>query len=114
MLVIFKSRAAGEVIMYEENAKPILDLLGKDVKRGIITAAEMGEAIAKLEVEIARRKKIELLEKVEREAREAKEDYQDERREIKPDTVTFSARAFPLLEMFQLAHKKEREIVWGV
>lgn len=114
MLVIFKSRAAGEVIMYEENAKPVLDLLGKDVKRGIITAGEMAGAIATLEKEIARRKQIEVQEKAEREAKGAKEDYPDERRERKPDPVTFSARAFPLLEMFQLAHKKDREIVWGV
>ena len=39
MLVTFKSKAAAEVLMYEDHAKRILDLLNKDVKRGIITAA---------------------------------------------------------------------------
>jgi len=114
MLVIFKSRAAGEVIMYEENAKPILDLLGKDVKRGIITAGEMAGAIATLEAEIARRKKIELEEKAAHEAQQEKEEYHHGSPASKPEIVTFSARAFPLLEMFQLAHRKDREIVWGV
>ena len=38
MLVKFKSKAAADVVMYEEHAKLILDLLGKDVKQGIITA----------------------------------------------------------------------------
>ena len=56
MLIIFKSKAAAEVIMYEEHAKRILDLLGKDVKRGVITAEEAPAAIARLESEIAQSK----------------------------------------------------------
>ena len=40
MLVTFKSKAAAEILMYEAHAKPILDLLGKDIERGVITADE--------------------------------------------------------------------------
>src|SRR3954463_13202389 len=53
MLVTFKSKAAAEVLMYEDHAKRILDLVGKDVKRGVITADEAARAIATLEAEIA-------------------------------------------------------------
>ena len=53
MLVTFKSKSAAEVLMYKEHAKRILDLLHKDVNRGVITAAETGNAVKKLETEIA-------------------------------------------------------------
>ncbi len=53
MLVTFKSKNATDVMMYAEHAKPILDLLHKDIQRGVITAAETGPAIAALEAAIA-------------------------------------------------------------
>ncbi len=56
MLVTFKSKAAAEILMYEAHAKPILDLLGKDIERGVITADETGQAIERIESEIAARK----------------------------------------------------------
>jgi hypothetical protein len=116
MLVIFKSKAAGSIIMYEENAKPILDLFGKEVKQGIITAAETGGAITRLEEEIARRSLIEAEEKAER---EEKARLEEERSfgsppPAKSEPVSFSARAFPLLDMLKRANKKDKDVVWGV
>lgn len=63
MLVIFKSKAGGDIIMFEENAKQILDLLNKDTDKGIITAEQTADAIVKLENEIERRKMIEAQER---------------------------------------------------
>ncbi|MDF3034925.1 MAG: hypothetical protein K0S28_199 [Paucimonas sp.] len=103
MLVIFKSKAAADVIMYEENAKPILDLLGKDLKRGIITAAESAGAIATLETEIAASS--------ERASdNDADEDHERHRRE----RVSFATRVFPLLEMLRAANKHSKDVMWGV
>ncbi|MBS1187994.1 MAG: hypothetical protein H6R04_2012 [Burkholderiaceae bacterium] len=141
MLVIFKCKAAGDIIMFEENAKPLLDVLGRDIDKGIILAAETAEAIAKLEAEVERMKVVEAEEKARREA-EAREkelelqqkreaglvededkdeiDRQDERRkqqrekERKVEPVSFAARAYPLLEMLRRANRKERDVVWGV
>ncbi|MEA5098564.1 MAG: DUF1840 family protein, partial [Burkholderiaceae bacterium] len=113
MLVIFKCKAAGDIIMFEENAKPILDALGKDVEQGIILAAETAAAIQTLETEIARMKIVEAEEKARREAEalekelerqkkreqgieeeEGKDDGRGER--VKPaEPVSFAARAFP-------------------
>src|SRR5207253_11274649 len=53
MLITFKSKATAEVTMVEEHAKRILNLLHKDAKRGVITAAEAGTALSKLEAEVA-------------------------------------------------------------
>ncbi len=111
MLVIFKSKAAAEVIMYEEHAKPLLDMLGKDVKKGIIRAEETGDAIARIEHEIAEIKK-----QAQLQADKAKQDDdpdEDEVREAK-QMVSFSARAYPLLEMLRAAKAAGQPVIWGV
>lgn len=120
MLVIFKSKAAGQIIMYEENARPILELLGKEVKQGIITADETVSAIAKLEAEVVRQKALEAKKEAQREAEAMAKDVWEEDEEkidarIKSAAhVSFAARVYPFLEMLHAANKKEREIVWGV
>lgn len=133
MLVIFKSKAAGDIIMYEANAKPIVEALGRDVEQGIILAEEAAAAIIRLEAEIARMKVVEAEEKARREAEERekakekakeKEDEDEDdskeddkwarRREPPPEPVSFAARAYPLLDMLKRAHKKKVDIVWGV
>lgn len=134
MLVTFKSKATGDLYMFEENARQILDLLGKDIRQGIITAEQTDDAIKVLEAEIARQKieearEKEAREKEEREAEERRfygEDEEEERerekerlrgksRQEKSETpVPFSTRAYPFLQMLKAAHKKECDIVWGV
>jgi hypothetical protein len=111
MLVTFKSKAAAEVIMYEEHAKRILDMLGKDVEKGIITAEETGDAIARIEHEIEEVKKQAQAEKAQRAGKE------DEDEEEEPDAaqaVTFSARVYPLLEMLRAAKASGQPVYWGV
>lgn len=109
MLVIFKCKAAGNIIMYEENAKPILELLGKEVKQGIILAAETGNAIVMLEEEIARRTAIEEEQKAERE-----ESFDDNPKREIVEPVSFAARVYPLMDMLKRAQQKNKDIVWGV
>lgn len=134
MLVTFKSKAAGDILMFEENARQILDLFGKEISQGIITWAETGKAIEILEKEITRQKiedarKKEEREKEEREAEERRfrgeeeeetEEDKDpyEKKPPKQQTeeipVSFAARAYPFMQMLLAANKKERDIVWGV
>lgn len=130
MLVIFKSKAGADIMMFEQNAKQILDLLGKDVDKGIITAEQTADAIVKLENEIERRKRIEAQEKAEREQlekeeRERKErekegdeekDPKDDRKKevVKPEpSVSFSARTYPFMQLLKAANKKKKDIWWG-
>lgn len=137
MLVIFKSKAAGNLYMFEENARQILDLFGKDVSQGIITVAELDNAIRILEEEIAQKKIQERQEREEQEAEERrlqeeeenKDPFEEEEEEEEEEKdpfekkqpppkkeipVPFSARAYPFLQMLYRAQKKERDIVWGV
>ncbi|ARQ45158.1 DUF1840 domain-containing protein [Oxalobacter formigenes] len=130
MLVIFKSKAGGDIIMFEENAKQILDLLNKDTDKGIITAEQTADAIVKLENEIERRKMIEAQEKAERERiekeerekkekeeeEEGKDPKDDRKKEVtRPEPpVSFSARTYPFMQLLKAANKKKKDIYWGV
>ena len=106
MLIIFKSKAAADVLMYKQHAEPILHLLGKLSERGVISADEMPDAILKLEAEIARQKNMHV----------AKPDTEDEyvSHDQAMQSVGFSVRAFPLLEMMRAAKRNQSPIMWGV
>jgi hypothetical protein len=114
MLITFKSKAAAEVVMYEEHAKRILDLLHKDVKRGIITDEETGRAINKLENEIAASKLHSAAEEVKHDIDEHHGDNGDDHDHEHAQFVSFATRAYPLLEMLKAAHKDHQNIMWGV
>jgi hypothetical protein len=102
MLIIFKSKAAAEVIMYEEHARRILDLLGKDIKRGVITAEEAPGAIAKLEAEIAQS------------TGNPADEEAEEQQPAATRSVSFATRAYPLLEMLRAADRKKQSVAWGI
>jgi hypothetical protein len=99
MLVTFKSKAAADILMYAVHAKPILELLGKDIERGVITAEETGQAVERIESEIAARK-------LSAPAADAKKGLNE--------VVSFGARAYPLLEMLRAAHREQTFVMWGV
>jgi hypothetical protein len=111
MLITFKSKAAADVLMYDTHAKPLLDLLGKDAGRGIITAAESGPAIARIEQAIA-------------DGKVAASTGQDptivplpddaEPEQIERSRVSLSTRAYPLLEMLRAAQRGGNDVMWGV
>ncbi|HEY8605712.1 MAG TPA: DUF1840 domain-containing protein [Noviherbaspirillum sp.] len=114
MLVTFKSKAAAEVLMYEEHARRILELLDKDVKQGIITAAETPHAVATLEAEIAESRRHPASEEVERDVRAHHNENGDDNEHEPHEVVTFATRAYPLLAMLRAAQQEGRDVVWGV
>jgi len=114
MLVTFKSKAAAEVVMYEEHAKRLLNLLQKDVRRGVITSAEAADAIGKLEAEIAESKVHPTSEEMKRDVAAHHGSGGDNNDHEAADFVSFSTRAYPLLEMLRAALKGGNDVMWGV
>lgn len=114
MLITFKSKAAADVIMYQEHAKRILDLLGKDPNRGVITVAEIGPAIATLEGEIAERKLHSAAEDVVHDVQAHHGEFGDDNEHEPSETVSFATRVYPLLEMLRAAQKEQQVVAWGI
>jgi polyhydroxyalkanoate synthesis regulator phasin len=114
MLITFTSKAAAEVTMYKEHAKRILDLLGKDVNRGVITAAEAPRAVEVLEKEIAETRLHNASDDVKRDVNAHHSDVGDDAEHEGMEVVSFATRAYPLLEMLRAARKGGNDVLWGV
>lgn len=108
MLITFKSDAAPDLLMYQEHAKPILDLLHKEAARGVITPQELPGAIAALEVKINEAKQA-----ATPAAPEESWDEQGSNPALRKP-VPFAARAFPMLEMLRASQKRNCGVMWGV
>lgn len=113
MLITFTSKAAPEVLMYQDHAKRILDLLHKDSERGVITAAETPRAVEVLEKEISESRLHQPSNEVQRDVHAHRRDQEDTDHE-EVQAVTFSTRAYPLLEMLRAARDQGRDVMWGV
>jgi hypothetical protein len=114
MLVTFKSKAAAEVTMYKEHAAYLLGLLHKNVEMGVITSAETEGAIKVIEAAVAESKAHPVSEVVQRDVDAHHHDEGHDHEHERVETVSFSARAYPLLEMLHAAHKEQRDVMWGV
>ena len=114
MFIIFTSKAAAEVTMYKEHAKRILDLLGKDMSRGVITAAEAPQAVATLEKEIAESRLRTASEDVKRDVHAQPGEDHDDTDHQGMEVVSFATRAYPLLEMLRTAKAGGNDVIWGV
>lgn len=108
MLITFKSKAAADVPMYAEHAKMLLAVIGKSLEpesapRGIIVAADVPAALAKLKGAADASRKTE-------------KERADSQRDAEPQAITvgLAQRAFPLIDMLERAAKDGRDIVWGV
>ena len=114
MLITFKSKAATEITMYKEHARRILELLQKDVDRGIITPAELPHAIEKIEAAVADSKAHPVSDEVSRDINAHPNDNGDDHEHVKPESISFATRVYPVLEMLHAANKMQREVMWGV
>lgn len=114
MLITFHSKAAADVMMYKEHAKRILDLLQKDSDQGIITSAEAPKAVEILEKEIAESRLHPTSEQVKRDVDAHHGELGDDTDHEEMEVVSFSTRAYPLLDMLREARKGGYDVVWGV
>ena len=113
MLISFKSKSSPEVLMYQEHAQRILDLLHKSPTRGVITAAEADNALKLLEQQVAL-SKLHPEDDVEHDVHAHEREEGETTEQALAQRVVFSARAFPLLEMLRAAKMENEDIVWGI
>jgi hypothetical protein len=107
MLYEFKSRATGSVVMTQKVAERLLAVIGKPPgETGIITVAQMPQAIAALQAAVA----------AERESPGSDQHQAEElaRDQGRPIPVSLAQRAWPLINMLKAALAGGKDITWGV
>jgi len=101
-LVIFRSRAASEIIMLAETAHRLLELAGKSVAdRGVITAAQIDDALARLQSAVDAEPPVAA-------------PPADPAADPGAPPVTLRQRAYPLIEMLRAAQKRQVDVTWGI
>ena len=106
MLYKFKSKAAADVIMLDANGRELLKILGKEFPeqqaKGILTVAEMPQAIQSIEAAL------------EAEARQLAQMGSEGDAPPPSRGVSLRQRLLPFLGMVRLCQKAGQPIVWGV
>ena len=113
MLITFKCKSYPEVLMYQEHAKRILDVLHKEPERGVITWAEATQVITLIEGEIEESRKHQVSDQVAHDVQAHHRDEDDHEHQA-IEVVSFSTRMYPLLEMLRSAKQENESIIWGV
>ena len=104
MLVRFLSSETGEILMFAEAARPLLQVLGKETSaRGTFTVAEMAPAANTLREAVKRA-----------EAPPPDDDELDETGKKKEPVVAMAQRAWPLIDMLERTARAgpKANIVW--
>ncbi|MEF9942597.1 MAG: DUF1840 domain-containing protein [Burkholderiaceae bacterium] len=111
-LVVFRSKAAGEIFMFAGTAHRIFEILGrKDTQRGVITAEDVPAALSALEAAVEAER---ALDKAADEAAELASRSGDGDDAALPRPITLSQRAWPLIDMLRAARKKSVGVTWGI
>ena len=94
MLYKFKSKATGDLIMLEPDAKRLLKIMGREgQEKGIFLVEQLPDAMAKLEHAIAEEEAVGL---------------QD------PKQISIRNRGHPMLKKLKMCLDKSADMVWGV
>jgi hypothetical protein len=108
MLILFHSKSAAEVLMFAQHAKPILQAAGKKFdtpdlpERGVITRAQLDQAIAGIEALVAS----DIVPDPD------SGDHDDASQHPISQHVGMRRRAWPLLTMLRLARQKDEDVTW--
>ena len=109
MLIVFKSTAAGDVMMFGDVAHTLMEIMGKDAtEKGIVTVEQLPGAIARLKAAVAQ-------DKAERPVIDHDERVFEKTPEGgKREHVSLARRAVPLIELLEYSLKEEVPVTWGV
>lgn len=108
-LVRFSSKAAGEIFMFEDNARRIFEILGKEASaKGIVTAEQVPAALAALKAAVEEERRLAAANGP------ASANPDDQPRGENPQFVRLGQRAFPLIDMLERAARKKVDVLWGV
>ena len=107
-IVKFKSKAAGDIVMFKTNADQIFKIIGIDSReRGVIEPQDLAHAHAQLVAAI----NTERMAKAENPIDE--DELDDEEKIALKNHVSLEQRAYTFLKMLEEAQKKNVDVHWG-
>ena len=111
MLYKFKSKASGDVIMFETHAKALLEIMGKDPSaKGILLVADMPKALEALEAALQKHGH----EVRHEEGHASPANHGSNEQEQASLAVSLGQRAAPMRQMIKQCILEGHPIVWGV
>ena len=115
MLFKFKSKACADLIMLEADGRRVLKaMIGDDPIKGIVLAADLPQALARLDTAVAQD---EAMRKARDEAsatRAAGRDTAQDEEEPPLPAVRLAQRAAPMQQMMRRCMAEDADLVWGV
>lgn len=107
-MITFSSAAGADVDMLDAQGERLLDVIGRTgMWRGVITAAQAGDAIARLHAAGAAERSQQPLYGSTRDA-----DVDEQRATEVP--ITLRQRAFPLMQLLKRAQAADQPVLWGM
>ncbi len=112
MIVIFQSKASGDVIMFGDVAHRLMTIMGKHATpKGIVTVGQLPDAIARIKAAVAQDK--DEHSRIVAES-DAPPDLMSASAESSQPSISLTQRALPLLELLELSQRKGVPVMWGV
>lgn len=106
-MITFQSDASGDVMMFDEVAHHMMDIMGKEhTVRGVVTVEQMPECIARLKAAIAE-------DRARARGRPAGEGDGEEETGVAA-RVSLAQRAIPLVELLERSLEREKPVLWGL
>ncbi|MBL8374498.1 DUF1840 domain-containing protein [Accumulibacter sp.] len=107
MLVKFTSSTSGQIMMFAQTARQLLDIVGKECNaRGVITTEQLPGAIERLRVAVADEKG--LSPGIDEEPNDVTESDDHDQ----PSRVGLRQRAYPLIELLVWTSKEDGFVLW--
>ena len=110
MIITFRSPASGDVIMFGDVAKRMLEIMGKDpaAAEGIITGEQLADTLARLKAAVeAERVRLKGLQDEDLPTSEPVQGGGSR------PYVSLVQRAAPLVELLEWSLKKQKPVIWG-
>ncbi len=110
MLITFKSKASGDVIMFGDVAQRLMEVMDKSPgDQGIVTVEQLPDALARLKAAVAEDKVNQAPTEDDAQPK-IEETAEGDQREF----VSLARRAVPLIELLEYSLKAKVPVVWGV
>lgn len=107
MLVKFTSSTSGQIMMFAQSARQLLDILGKECSaRGVITTEQLPGAIERLRVAVADEKGLSAA------MDERPNDVTDSDDQDQTSRVGLRQRAYPFIELLLWTSKEDGFVLW--